>query len=91
MSPERRQHVGEGKGARRNFRELPEEGTNGKRKPMRDLKEAVAKIATQAWCEPLAGQVGRARRPQPPKPDILSVTRQGTGGGWAMKVDDLTR
>ncbi len=58
---------------------------------MRDLKEAVVKIVTQAWCEPLVGQVGRAWRPQPLKPDILSVTRQGTGGGWAMKVDDLTR
>ncbi len=49
-----------------------------------DLKEAVAEIATQAWCEPLAG-LGRGVRYLPlPKPDILSVTRPGRGGGWAM-------
>jgi hypothetical protein len=52
--------------------------------PMRDLKEAGAKFATQAWCEPLAGLEGRARYPRLPKPDILSVTRPGKGGGWAM-------
>jgi hypothetical protein len=52
--------------------------------PMRDLKEAVAKIATQARCEPLVGLEGRARHPRLPKPDILSVTRPGKGGGWAM-------
>jgi len=50
---------------------------------MRDLKEAVVKTATQAWCEPLAGLGGRARYRQLPKPDILSVTRLGIGGGWA--------
>ena len=91
MGLERRQHVDEGKGARRNSPELPEEGINGKAEPMRDLKEAVVKIAAQARCEPLAGHVGRARRPRSPKPDILSVTRRGIGGGRAMKVSDLTR
>lgn len=54
-------------------------------KPMRDLKEAVAKIATQAWCEPLEGRVGRARSLELPKPDILFVTQPGKGGEWAMK------
>ena len=58
---------------------------------MRDLKEAVAKIATQTWCEPLGGFTGRARYPRLPKPDILSVTRLSRGGGWAKKVSDLTR
>ena len=53
--------------------------------PMRDLKEAVAKITTQAWCEPLEGRVGRARSLGLPKPDILSVTQSSRGGGWAMK------
>jgi hypothetical protein len=52
---------------------------------MRDLKEAVAKIATQAWSEPLEGRVGRARQQGMPKPDILSVTQSCIGGGWAMK------
>jgi len=58
---------------------------------MRDLKEAGVKIATQAWCEPLVGFAERARYPQLPKPDILAVFLQGRGGGWAMKVRDLTR
>ncbi len=61
------------------------------RYPMSDLKEAVAKFLPQAWCEPLGGIVGRARYPQLPKPDILSVTRQSIGGGWAKKANDLTR
>jgi hypothetical protein len=89
--PERRQRVGEGKGARRNSLGLPEEGTTVTREPMRDLKEAVAKIVTQVRYEPLGGPVGRARHRGMPKPDILSVTRPGRGGGWAMKVGDLTR
>jgi hypothetical protein len=45
----------------------------GEGKPMRDLKEAVAKFATQTWCEPLVGFMERARYLQLPKPDILSV------------------
>ena len=49
-----------------------------------DLKEAVAKIATQTRCEPLVGLEGGRGALQPPKPDILSVTRPGTRGGWAM-------
>lgn len=51
--------------------------------PMTDLKEAVAKVAAQAWCEPLGGLHGRARYPQLPKPNILSVTCVGRGGGRA--------
>ena len=51
---------------------------------MKDLKEAVAKIVTQTWCEPLAGRVEWARYLSLPKPDILSVTQSGIGGGWAM-------
>ena len=52
---------------------------------MRNLKEAVAKIATQARCEPLIGLEVRARYPQLPKPRILSVKLLSIGGGWAMK------
>ena len=63
IAPERREYVGKGKGARRNFPDLPEEGTTGDGKPMRDLKEAGAKIATQARCEPLVGLTERARYP----------------------------
>jgi len=44
--------------------------------PRRDLKEALAKFATQAWCEPQVGFAGRARYPRLPKPDILSVFRK---------------
>jgi hypothetical protein len=62
-------------GARRNYLDLPEEGLLGEGKPMRDLKEALAKFATQTWCEPLVGFMERARYPQLPKPDILSVFR----------------
>jgi hypothetical protein len=51
---------------------------------MRDLKEAVAKTAAQAWCEPLVGLYGGARYLRLPKPDILSVIRGGTGGGRAV-------
>ncbi len=58
---------------------------------MRDLKEAGVKIVTQVRYEPLGGLVGGARHPELPKPDILSVTRPSRGGGWAMKVGDLTR
>ena len=43
---------------------------------MRDLKEAGAKPATQARCEPLGGSAGWARYPELPKPDILSVFRK---------------
>jgi len=64
---------------------LPDEGGNGRVEPMRDLKEAVVKIATQAWSEPLAGLGGGARYLRLPKPDILYVTRLGRGGGWAMR------
>ncbi|HDL89533.1 MAG TPA: hypothetical protein ENG14_01350 [Thermodesulforhabdus norvegica] len=53
-------------------------------RPMRDLKEAVAKIATQTWCEPLVGLEGRAWYRGLLKPNILYVTRPGIGGGWAM-------
>jgi hypothetical protein len=50
-----------------------------------DLKEAVAKIDTQTWCEPLFGLEGRTRCLRQPKPDdILSGTRLGIGGEWAM-------
>jgi len=52
---------------------------------MRNLKEAVAKIATQARCEPLVGLEVRARYLRLPKPHILSVTLLSIGGGWAMK------
>ena len=37
---ERRECIDKGKGARRNFPDLPEEGIPGDGKPMRDLKEA---------------------------------------------------
>jgi len=60
-------------GARRNSLNLPEEGYSGEREPMRDLKEACVKSATQARCEPLVGFVERARYLLLPKPDILSV------------------
>ena len=43
---------------------------------MRDLKEAIAKLATQARCEPQVGFAERARYPQLPKPHILSVFRR---------------
>jgi hypothetical protein len=43
---------------------------------MRDLKEALAKFATQVRYEPLVGFAERARYPQLPKPDILSVFRR---------------
>ena len=50
MALGRREHVGEGKGARRNARMHPMEGGNAKdgavRVPMRDLKEAGAKFVT---------------------------------------------
>ena len=42
---------------------------------MRDLKEALAKLATQTRCEPLVGFAERARYLRLPKPDILSVFR----------------
>jgi hypothetical protein len=61
ITPERREYVGEGKGARRNSFDLPEEGLTGNKEPMRDLKEALAKFATQARCEPLVGFTKRAR------------------------------
>jgi len=43
---ERREYVGESKGARRNSQDLPEEGQTGEREPMRDLKEAGAEFVT---------------------------------------------
>ncbi len=43
---------------------------------MRDLKEALAKFATQVRYEPLVGFAERARYPRLPKPDILSVFRR---------------
>jgi hypothetical protein len=43
---------------------------------MKDLNEALAKFATQAWCEPLVGFAERARYPRLPKPYILSVFRR---------------
>jgi hypothetical protein len=52
---------------------------------MRNLKEAVAKIVTQARCEPLGGLEVRARYRRLPKPHILSVTLLGRRGGWATK------
>ncbi len=73
---ERRECVDKGKGARRNFLDLPEEGCIGDREPMRDLKEAGVEPATQARCEPLAGFAERARYLLLPKPDILSVFRR---------------
>ena len=51
---------------------------------MRDLKEALAKIVTQARCEPLVGLEVRARYLRLLKPHILSVTLLSRGGGWAM-------
>jgi len=73
---ERRECVDKGKGARRNSLNLPEEGCNGAREPMRDLKEAGVKPATQARCEPPAGFAERARYLPLPKPYILSVFRK---------------
>jgi hypothetical protein len=73
---ERRECVDKGKGARRNSLDLPEEGYIGEREPMRDLKEAGVKPATQARCEPPAGFAERARYLPLPKPDILSVFRR---------------
>ena len=49
--------------------------------PMRNLKEAVAKIATQTWCESLEGLEGRMRHLPLSKSYILSVFRLGKGGG----------
>jgi len=76
ITPERREYVDKGKGARRNSLDLPEEGKSGDGEPMRDLKEAGVKPATQAWCKPLEGFADRARYPELPKPDILSVFRR---------------
>jgi hypothetical protein len=45
------------------FMSLPGEGINGGHKPMKDLKEAVAKTAGLAWCEPPVDRSGRARYP----------------------------
>jgi len=42
----RKEHVDEGKGARRNARPLPDEGNTVVGAPMRDLKEAVINVAT---------------------------------------------
>jgi hypothetical protein len=54
---------------------------------MRDLKEAGAKIVTQARCEPLGGFVERVRYQRLPKPDILSVFRRvGEVGGQGKCV-----
>ena len=50
-------------------------------KPMRNLKEAVVKIAAQTWCEPLGGLEGRIRYPQLLKSNILSVIQLGKGSG----------
>lgn len=49
--------------------------------PMRNLKEAVAKIAAQTWCEPLEGLEGRMRHLPLLKSCILSVFQLGKGGG----------
>jgi len=46
IAHERREYVDNGKGARRNSLELPEEGYAGEREPMRDLKEAGVKPVT---------------------------------------------
>ena len=51
---------------------------------MKNLKEAVAKIVTQARCESLVGLEVRARYLRLPKPNILSVTLLGIGDGWAI-------
>ncbi len=53
--------------------------------PMRDLKEAVTKMATQARCEPLVGLEGRARNPRLSNPNILSVIRPGKGLGMVYE------
>ena len=73
---------------------LPEEGirgNHGDHRPMRDLKEAVAKFVTQARCEPLGGVCKRTRYPRLPKSNILSVSCMCIGGEWAKKATDLTR
>ena len=76
MAPGRREHVGEGKGARRNGRvHLKEEGNpkhGAARTPMRDLKEAGVQNCHLSESEPLEGVCGRARCRRPLKPKILS-------------------
>jgi len=44
MALGRREHIDEGKGARRNSRLLPEEGSTVDVEPMKDLKEAGVQI-----------------------------------------------
>ena len=88
MALGRREHVGEGKGARRNARvHFTEEGTpldGAARAPMRDLKEAGVQYCHLSASEPLVGGHGRARCRRPPKPDIFPVTCGRREGRWAI-------
>ncbi len=49
----RKEHVGEGKGARRNSHLLPDEGSPVSVEPMRDLKEAGVQYCHLNESEPL--------------------------------------
>jgi len=66
MALGRREHIDEGKGARRNSRLLPEEGSMVDVEPMRDLKEAGVQIChLSSVSEPLVGNCGRAKCREP--------------------------
>jgi len=59
MALGRREHIDEGKGARRNSRLLPEEGSTVDVEPMKDLKEAGVQIChLSSVSEPLVGNCG---------------------------------
>jgi len=81
----RREHVDEGKGVQRNSRLLPEEGIRVIGEPMRNLKEAGVQICHLSASEPLIGIGERAKCREPPKPEILLVTRRCREGRWAEK------
>lgn len=77
MALGRREHVGEGKGARRNspcslWKEEAGKEAAG-REPMRDLKEAGVQICHLSASEPLVGIHCKARRRQSSKPNDLPV------------------
>jgi len=83
MALGRGEHVGEGKGARRNCPALFTEEENGKvaaaAEPMRDLKEAGVQNRHLSESEPSfrrpgVGPLCQARCRGPPKPDDLPVT-----------------
>lgn len=91
MALGRREHVGEGKGARRNspcslWKEEAGKEAAG-REPMRDLKEAGVQICHLSASEPLVGNHEKARRRGSSKPDFLLVTRGCREGRWAEKQE----